>query len=457
MQLGVARRYLRLGLAMGLGLCSAGFAAAAGHPAQARDLYAELQPLKSDLQRYQHLADAIPRLEHDDRIMPLQLLAAVEDELGLYDEAIRDFPFDNRVSYEGELPQPEQWRADDAAEVIAKLAADRRIVMINEAHHDGHTRALTLALLPRLRAAGFTHFAAEALHDGDPELARRGYPIPASGSQYLHEPLYGEIVRQALKLGFVVVSYESDANTAGERESGQARQLYRKVFAADPKARLFIHAGYAHIDKAKGRLGWAAPMAAELARLSGIEPLSIDQTQFREANPRVPHAAYDQLVAAFHPTVPIVLERKPEAGATGAAAWSSDPTLHDVSVILPPDGNAPKDAKAVPGWYTLDGALIPAKPPGEDEKRPDWLGLGGQRLPLAVDGGLCKEKFPCLVEAFYAKEADTAVAADRFAFLDADAQSALYLFPGDYRVRVRDADGKVLEERAVTVARTPVK
>ncbi|WP_250901720.1 MULTISPECIES: hypothetical protein [unclassified Dyella] len=420
-------------------------------------LLRDLKPLTDDLARYRYLLVAMHKLPLNQRLVAKQLLATTESELGLYSQALRDFPIDSRKVYSDPLPAPSDWQAVDAATAITRLAAGRRLVLINEAHHDPHTRELTLALLPRLKAAGFTHFAVEALGDEDTELAKRGYPLTNSGSEYLHEPLYGELVRRALQLGFVVVPYESDNSSTAGRETGQAKNLYKRVLADHPQARLFVHAGYAHIDKAKGRLGWAAPMAAELARLSGIEPLSIDQTQFREANPRVPHAAYDQLVANFHPTVPVVLERKPEAGASGPAAWTSDPALHDVSVILPPDGNAPKDAKAVPGWYTLDGALIPAKPPGEDEKRPDWLGLGGQRLPLAVDGGLCKEKFPCLVEAFYAKESDTAVAADRFAFLDSDAQSALYLFPGDYRVRVRDADGKVLEERAVTVARTPAK
>lgn len=416
-------------------------------------LLRDLKPLTDDLARYRYLLVAMHKLPLDQRLVAKQLLATTESELGLYTQALRDFPIDSRKVYTDPLPAPAQWQAVDAAAAITRMASGRQLVVLNEAHHDPHTRELTLALLPRLRAAGFTHFAVEALGDEDADLAKRGYPLSTSGSEYLHEPLYGEIVRRALQLGFVVVPYESDSSSTAGRESGQAKNLYKQVFAAHPQARLFVHAGYAHIDKAKGRLGEAAPMAAELARLSGIEPLSIDQTQFREANPLVPHAAYDQLVATFHPSGPVVLE--PKAAADGAKAWSSDPPLHDISVILPPDGNSPKDMKAAPGWYTLDGALIPAKPAGEDEKRPDWLSLGGQRLPLAIGGSLCLEKFPCLVEAFYAQEADTAVAADRFAFLQSSAQSALYLFPGDYRLRVRDADGKILSERAIRIAGAP--
>jgi len=396
-------------------------AAAAERPAQARDLYAELQPLKNDLQRYQHLVDAIPRLEHDERIMPLQLLAAVEDELGLYDEAVRDFPFDNRVSFQGELPQPDQWRAEDAADAITRLAKDRRIVMINEAHHDGHTRALTLALLPRLRAAGFTHFAAEALHEGDPQLARRGYPMPASGSQYLHEPLYGEIVRQALKLGFIVVPYESDAATVAERETGQARQLYRKVFQADPKARLFIHAGYAHIDKAPGNLGAGIqPMAMQLRQITGFDPLSIDQTRWRDIGVKLEGDPYRQLLALYKPEQAVVLVRRDDG-----SAWSADRTRHDVDVILPPPGH---------------------------QRRPRWLTLDGKRSSRLITTDLCAGHIPCVVEARYADEDDDAIPADRFAFLAPDGMSSLYLYPGKYVLRAWDVDGHTLAERKLEVS-----
>lgn len=409
---------------LGFALLAAALAApavAADQATQARDLYAELQPLKNDLQRYRHLVDAIPRLEHDARILPLQLLAAVEDELGLYDEAIRDFPFDNRVAFNGELPQPAQWRADDAAEVIAKLAQDRRIVMINEAHHDAHTRALTLALLPRLRAEGYTHFAAEALHDGDPELARRGYPVPASGSPYLHEPLYGEIVRQALKLGFVVVPYEADEGSVGQREAGQARQLYRKVFEADPKARLFVHAGYAHVDKAPGNLGAGVqPMAMQLKQLSGFEPLSIDQTRWRDIGFKLDGDPYRQLLALYRPEKAMVLVRRDDG-----SAWSADPARHDVDVILPPSGH---------------------------QRRPRWLALDGRRSSRLITTDLCAGHIPCVIEARYADESDDAIAADRYSFLAADGMSSLYLFPGKYRLRASDADGRVLAERRIEVA-----
>jgi len=147
-----------------------------------------------------------------------QVLAAAEAELGAYDEAVLHFPYGAPALREAApaLPTRETWRAVDAADTIAALAASRRIVLVNEAHHVAQTRALTLALLPRLRALGFTHFAAEGLDERDRDLAARGYPVDSSGI-YVREPLYGEIIRTALRLGFVVVAYESATSGAGGR------------------------------------------------------------------------------------------------------------------------------------------------------------------------------------------------------------------------------------------------
>jgi len=419
-----------------------------------RAMLQDLKPLTDDLARYRYLMAVMRKLPKDEQLVAMQFLATTESELGLYARALRDFPIDSRKNFTDPLPSPAQWRAIDAAPAIAQLAAGRRLVVINEAHHDPHTRELTLALLPRLRAAGFTHFAMEALGDKDTALSARGYPVWTSGSEYLHEPLLGEIARKALQLGFVLVPYEVDSTTTEGRESGQAENLYKRVFAGHPEARLFVHAGYAHIDKVRGRLGSAIPMAATLARLSGIEPLSIEQTQFREANPTVPHASYDQLIDSFRINAPSVLERiAPAAAGTTAPLWSADPSLHDVSVILPPDRNSPKNANIMPTWQEQGDLFIPVMPSTDEGLRPDWLGLNGQRQPFAVNSDLCERIYPCVVEAIYAKESDQAVAADRFAFLRSGVRSALYLFPDEYRLRVRDADGKVLSERAVTISK----
>ncbi|MFC5740659.1 hypothetical protein [Dyella tabacisoli] len=389
-----------------------------------RELLRKLPLLKNDLARYQYLTESIPQLSETDRILAQQLLATVENELGMYNEAIRDFPFDNRVRNGAELPQSAQWQAVDAADAIEKLAANRRLVMINEAHHDAHTRQLTLALLPRLRALGFTHFAIEALDDKDSALMKRGYPVSDSGSEYLHEPIYGDIVREAIKLGFIIVPYESDTISTADRETHQADNLYRRVFMRDPKARLLVHAGYAHIDKVVGSFGSTIqPMAAHLIQISGIDPLSIDQTQLRDVGPVRGDTTYRSLLASFEPKDPTVLLNR-----TTGNAWSTNPAAHDISVLLPPAGH---------------------------RRRPSWLSLDGQRQTHLVTADLCGGHLPCVVEAHYANEPDEATPADRCTLLTPDGVNSLYLRAGDYRVRAWSSDGRTLNTRTIHIKASP--
>jgi hypothetical protein len=385
-----------------------------------RDLFEETAHLKNDLARYMYLHEVMLQLTREDRLIDQQLLATVECELGLYDEAINNFPFDNRVQTPVTLPAPIDWTPADAATEIAKLASGRRIVMINEAHHDAHTRELTLSLLPKLRAEGFTYFAAEALVNNDTELMSRGYPIMTSGSEYLHEPLYGQIIREAIRLGFKVVAYESDADALADRESGQAQMLYRQVFKNDPKARLFVHAGYAHIDKAEGNLGKTIkPMAMQLKELTGFDPLSIDQTRWRDIGPMPKTDMYNQLIATFPVERPSVLISR-----QNGSVWASDPERHDVDVILPPSGH---------------------------QRRPHWLELGDTRQTRVISSEMCQRQFPCVVEARFANESDDAVPADRYVLLVDNIMNSLYLWPGEYKITSRDREGRKLSERRVTV------
>ncbi len=325
------------------------------------------------------------------------------------------------------LPAAGDWNAVPAADYIAGAVAGRRILVVNEAHHRPQTRLLTLALLPKLRAQGFDHFAIEGLDPADKGLAARGYPTEKSG-YYTQEPLYGEIVREALRLGFVVHAYEpEDAGHMApqERETAQAQAL-REILEKDPHARLFVHAGYAHVDKAPGRLpGNARPMAAELWRLTGMEPYTVDQTMLGSGDMSDPASPYRHMVESFPIQVSSVLVPR-----KGGPAWSYRPEYHDLTVLLP---------RSDPS-----------------EMRPGWLSRGGLRRSLRIKSAACNGSFPCLFEAFHASEGDDAIPADQFVLLGTnDGRWPLYLAPGRYRLRVRGEDGMVMSVRPVEITETP--
>ena len=392
--------------------------------AQLNALRRQSRALKTPLAEYAFYLDHYEHSQGAVRGFLAQVLAALEAELGAYEQAVRRYPQQPLLrGTPAALPNEENFRAVDAATAIAELARERRIVVINEAHHVGQTRLLSLALLPRLRALGFTHFAAEGLDERDRELAARGYPVKSSGP-YVNDPLYGQIIRTALKLGFIVVPYDSTAADAdvATREEDQAIHLLDRVFRAQPDARLFVHAGYAHVHK-RADYFYTDTMAMRLKRKTGLDPLSIDQTVLRPIMPGLEYKDYRTLVQRFAPTGPTVL-----LGHDPGSAWSLEPTIYDVSVMLPPT-------------HLVNG-------------RPDWLREGG-RIEVAIDVDLQPASLPCVVEARYAAEGGTAIPADRLLIEHAGDQVVLFLRPGDYRLEALRVDGRIFFTQRLHVDQAP--
>ena len=326
------------------------------------------------------------------------------------------------------------YTAKPALDAIAELAKGHKAIFLNEAHNVAITRSLTVQLLPRLRAEGYTWFAAETLYDSDTGLGKRGYPIAKSGF-YTMEPIAAEMVRSALKLGFKVVAYESDRPGNGDvREDAQAKNLYQRVFKQDPNARLVVNAGYAHI-KENGRYLGGLSMEQHFHRLSGIDPLTVEQTMMID-HPRTSenHPYYHAVMDTLHPLEPIVFENK------DGKPWSLKPDGYDVSVFFPPDR--------------------------VESGRPTWLALGGLRQPYQVDGNFCAKKFPCLIEARYANEGDDAIPADRLVLDPVKGAQAmtdrimvgttqtsenLYLRPGKYHLSATNEANQVIQHQTITV------
>lgn len=188
----------------------------------------------------------------------------------------------------------------DAVSYIADRAATVQIVILNEDHTAPRHRDFARQLLKPLREQGYTHFAAEAF-EGNPEAFSRslsaGPPTFASGT-YVRDPAFGRLIREAQALGYELVPYEAFEAVNGAapnggfeyhvyRETSQAKNLQARVFAKDPKAKLFVYAGFSHVIEEPVRRtrgsGTAKWMAAELKTLSGKNPLTIDQVSLTPA------------------------------------------------------------------------------------------------------------------------------------------------------------------------------
>ena len=355
----------------------------------------------------------------------------VGDYVGAHDSySIRQLP----ASDDAPSPLSGSWQPRPAREAIAELAKGRKAVFFNEAHNVPLTRTLTVELLQTLRDDGYTHFAAETVYSTDKDLQQRGYPIAESGF-YTVEPICAEMVRTALRLGFKVVADESEQEGDGDvREHAQAKNLQDRVFRQDPDARVVVNAGYAHIQE-NGRYLGGRSMAQHFRKLTGIDPLTIEQTMLIEHPPGTEnHPYYRAIVDKLNPRQPIVFEDR------GGKPWSLKPKAYDVSVFFPVDQVR--------------------------EGRPTWADLGGLRRPYSVNGTFCQGQFPCLVEARYAEEGNDAIPADRLV-LDPlgnaespderlfhnfiEVRGLLYLRPGRYRLVSLGAEGRVISRREATI------
>lgn len=362
-----------------------------------------------------------------------QYLSWFQTFVGDYDGAAASFSIAQPPqSDDARTPLAGGWQAEPAADVILDLAKTRKAVFFNEAHSAPVTRTLTIELLAKLHAKGFNYFAAETLYRTDKDLNRRGYPTADSGF-YIDEPLYGEMVRTALKLGYHVVAYDVDNAGAGDpRELAGAQNLYH-VFKQDAQARLVVDAGFAHIQKTGKYLGGNS-MAEFFEKMSGIDPLCIEQTMMiQHARPDQDHPYYRSIIAALPPAQPI-------AFVDGAKTWTLKPGQYDLSVIFPAASH--------------------------NDLRPDWLTLDGLRVAYPVGGDMCRGHFPCLIQARYADESADSVAADRTVLNVIDpnagmtervlsgqgsAQSRLFLRPGQYRIIATDRGNRTVTARDVTI------
>ncbi len=331
--------------------------------------------------------------------------------------------------------QGSQWHAQPALEAIARMARDRKAVFFNENHSNALTRTLTVQMLAPLRELGFDTFAAETLYQSDmPALAKRGYAISATGF-YTEEPVYADMVREALRLGYRVVAYEALSNAIGDaREAEQARNLVRDVYAEHPQARLVVNAGYAHIQE-KGKYLGGASMAQHFARLSGIDPLTVEQTMMIPHElPSSDHPWYSEVISKLAPKQPIVF-------VNGKGESWSLKDAYDLSVFFPME--------------VLQRG------------RPTWLAMGDLRMPFQVSGRICDLDYPCLVEARHAGDPDQAIPADRYVIefkgriagygdilrssTDPYPIAELWLRPGKYEILARDRSNVIHHRQSIVV------
>lgn len=406
---------------------------------KSESIMAEAKTRSGLLAQYLFMRDAYASsTDFSFRVIFNQYLSWYQTWVGDYAGARNSFSIVQKAAKD-DAPSPLQdpaYKAVPAVDAIARLAKGRRAVFFNENHSYPLTRTLTVQMLARLREEGFDTFAAETLYEADMEaLAKRGHVVSETGF-YTEEPVYADMVNEALRLGYRVVAYEALSDATGDaRETEQARNLKRGVFDKHPEARLVVNAGYAHIQEHGKYLGGSA-MAQHFSRMTDIDPLTVEQTMLIPHDKQASdHPYYREAVSRLAPKQPIAFVDK------DGQPWSLKPKAYDISVLFPEE--------------TLEHG------------RPTWLALGGLRVAFEVSGRMCDEQYPCMIEARPVGEPDEAVPADRAviefkgriaAYGDKVRQSIdpypvtdLWLRPGKYEILARDLSNQPRHRQQIVV------
>lgn len=274
----------------------------------------------------------------------------------------------------------ERAQARDALDEISSRAAKARIVILNEHHDASRSRVFAWQVAKRLRPLGYDVLAAETFANSSDaawvdkrlqDFAKDGYARTNRGT-YSKDPAFGAFVRQALAIGYRPAAYEeTDYSTAlsrraqiERRETNEAANL-AKVLARYPRSKILVYVGFSHAAEGPLPIASEAPlrwMAARFKALTGIDPLTIDQTEFMAASLQPSDDPLLNAAEAKAKARPVVLFEDGEPLTLGQYARAVD-----LQVIHP---RVP-DRQGRPGWlYDLGRVPVSApanlRPPSGD-------------------------------------------------------------------------------------------
>ena len=320
--------------------------------------------------------------------------------------------------------------AVDATDFILERAKSEKILLINEGHNCPMHRAFTLSLLQNLYNEGFRYFGAEAFTNfsSGVYLEKNGnsYSPTNRTGFYSNEPVFGDLIREALKIGFKLFSYEDTiknnvVQNGFYNEDLSRRDYYmavniKSIIDKDSNAKIIIHAGFGHIYEEKGRMG------GELKKLTTINPLSICQTTMTEAENRECENPYFKMANIKHPTVFI--------------NKSNDSVFLDKLM---------RNRSDIKEKNRLDIQVFHPRTTYING-RPDWLYMNGQRDAFMIEDKYLVLGYPLLVFAYYIGEnIEKAIPIDVFEIKSKEDIKSLVLPKGNFNIIIKNKENKIIK------------
>jgi len=307
----------------------------------------------------------------------------------------------------------------DAKKYIRENIKHQKIVMINELPNKPQHRAFTASLLAEFYEQGFRYLAMETLNPFSNGSLKQ---INMLSGHYTCEPIGGELARIAITMGFSLVAYEDTSfnHTPNKKMYTQAQNIY-KILQKDPSAKILVQAEGTHNEEG-ARSENAIPMAAYFKIVSGIDPLTIDQTGMTEGS----NHAYGDAVYDFY-TKKLAINTSVVCLKDNKSKDIFDENLCDIYIIHPP-------TKFKNG-------------------RANWNSMNGLRNETAIQP-IYQSLF--FVQAYYSKEYNEKylgklVPADQTYINAPDGYYYLYVQKGHYQLVYRDKQYKILGTKVLVV------
>lgn len=204
--------------------------------------------------------------------------------IGLYKQALIEWDKPRqsvrKISTADSLEFLTKYKPINAKKFILKKAKENQIIIFNEAHYNPRNRVFLTSLLKDLKKAGFKYFLAETFNNDT--SFKNNYIAPTLNvGYYSMEPQFGNLIREANKLNFILYPYEDTTGSNGKnREIGEAKNI-ASLLKKEPNAKIIIYCGFSHIYE-DSVYGWEKAMAGRLKEYTGIDPFTIDQIVLSE-------------------------------------------------------------------------------------------------------------------------------------------------------------------------------
>ena len=291
------------------------------------------------------------------------------------------------------------------SEMMDSIIANNRVIMMNEIHFNPHSRAFVISWLEKCYENGYRYLAAETLFAKDSLLNERRTVLLGETGFYSNEPVYGDMLRTALNLGYTLVPYEGNGFGV-DREVNQAKNLVERIINQDPEAKFLLLGGMGHISD---RNGWYA-MGRYFKEQSGIDPFTMDCAMFFDD----PYGEADSLLTTYYDLIDTMPVREPIIFYDTIKRVYINLSGMDVTCCLP-------------------------RTRFIEDNIPDWKLYNGKVL-FTLDRRFIDESgFPegC-VSAFLKSEGEQCVPIDQYMYGKDEKEFKLALYKGEYLLRFDD-------------------